>query len=206
MTVKVYVISSDNGISSMFHKAVGFEVTSKVGIADMVVFPGGADINPSMYGEKAIKETHFIDSVDARDRSVFGLLKPNQLKVGICRGGQFLNVMNGGKMWQHVTNHGIRGTHNVIDFRSGEIIPVTSTHHQMMIMGPGGELVAAAEGISDTFKNDQFPEGVPKIGWPEYEPEVIWYNDKRTLCFQPHPEYYNDTTRKYFFDLLDHVL
>lgn len=34
--------------------------------------------------------------------------------VGICRGAQFLNVMAGGKMIQHVEGHAIHGTHEIV--------------------------------------------------------------------------------------------
>src|ERR1700677_4699649 len=60
----------------------------------LVVFTGGADVAPSLYGEEASRETSSYPKRDIFETIVFqkahSLHKP---KVGICRGAQFLNVM-----------------------------------------------------------------------------------------------------------------
>ena len=40
-------------------------------------------------------------------------VSPNQLCVGVCRGSQFLCVMNGGLLVQDVGYHGVFGTHAI---------------------------------------------------------------------------------------------
>ena len=102
---RVYVVGNENGLNKMFSQKVGFEVVSRYQNADIIAFPGGADINPSLYGEEAIKQTSYSDFFDKRDEGIYNELRDEQLKVGICRGGQFPNVMNGVKMWQQRTNH-----------------------------------------------------------------------------------------------------
>jgi len=66
-----------------------------------VVFTGGADVSPFMYGEKKLSVTCNDEHRDEQEKLFFERYTKVP-KVGICRGGQFLNVMNGGKMWQHV--------------------------------------------------------------------------------------------------------
>lgn len=208
MTKTVYVIDGDSQICEMFRTEPGYQLVPDLVAADIVVFPGGADVNPELYGEKAIPETGYDLRTDERHMKAYSLIGKDQLKVGICRGGQFLNVVSGGKMWQDVTGHG--RMHRMTDFATGEIIEVVSTHHQMMRPGPNGELLAAARFQSRHYKNAEYPKGVPIGQYPEWEAEVIWYKDKNSLCFQPHPEYYSKdhpygSTRKYFFELLSKV-
>jgi len=70
------------------------------------------------------------------------------------------------------------------------MVTVTSTHHQMMIVPPHGELVAWAEDIA--FNG-------------EYEPEVVWYEGNRSLCVQYHPEYMPEESEgyQYFLELIE---
>lgn len=162
----------------------------------LVVFTGGEDITPRLYGERALAMTHYNERRDAREEEFYKrFLKVP--KVGICRGGQFLNVMSGGSMWQHVDNHGRR--HEIIDLISKEAIKeVVSTHHQMMIPGPRGEVIAIASEATEfiSAKHER-----PK---PEFDTEVVFYNSTNSLCFQPHPEYGIGPTRDYFFSLLNY--
>jgi hypothetical protein len=69
--------------------------------ADLVVFGGGSDIEPLLYGESnenAHPTVHFNPERDAADIKVY-LQARNQgtPMMGVCRGAQFLHVMNGGK-------------------------------------------------------------------------------------------------------------
>lgn len=97
---------------------------------------------------------------------------------------------------------------NVLD---GKTYKVTSTHHQMMIPGPEGQLIGIAT-ESKWFEDATGIYGLshaksrtkdrnPKI--PEFDAEIIWYPKTRSLCFQPHPEYHHVETRKLFFDLVE---
>ena len=112
--------------------------------------------------------------------------------VGICRGGQFLNVMNGGKMWQHVTHHA--GNHmariEIPPYNAGNkrrTIEVTSTHHQMMIPTDDALVLATADVALEKHKASYSKLG--KGGDIDPDTEVIFYDDTNCLCFQPHPEF-----------------
>jgi carbamoylphosphate synthase small subunit len=137
---------------------------------------------------------------------VFGAaLTLNIPMAGICRGGQFLNVVCGGAMWQHVDNHAIGGTHPVLDFRTGKTFNATSTHHQMMRPGEDGIVLAVASpkrtrdfyAGHETIRNDDELQ----------ECEVVYYPVQQALCFQPHPEIhgYPDLQDWYFQYLNDYL-
>ena len=67
-----------------------------------LLFTGGHDVSPQMYGEAPIDES--VICCDIRDRMekiVLELaLKQNKSVLGICRGIQFINVALGGTLYQ----------------------------------------------------------------------------------------------------------
>lgn len=204
MDLRVFVVGGGFAYTKMFFDA-GFKGARSVEDADIVCFTGGEDVTPSLYGEAPIKGTHYNEKRDQIESYIYGeclgLKKP---MVGICRGGQFLNVMEGGKLWQDVNNHAIRGTHEVIDKRSGQVVSnQTSTHHQMMIPGVTAKVIAVAN--LSTHKQAEKMEwnGTPKQ-WDDIE--VVHYNDNNVLCFQPHPEFQHGDCRNYFLDLVDELI
>lgn len=212
-TVKVYVVGHNYGVEQMFsanaNKNYRCLISDEHDEPDLVVFTGGEDINPKLYGEEPLRETRFNNVRDGVDIEHWKLYTTTP-KVGICRGGQFLNVMSGGAMWQHVTEHGSPHlVHNLLQIPGIEekSLMMTSTHHQMMIPGKEGEVIALAKdhkygqkkGISNEYRSFL---GRDK---PEFDTEVVWYPKTNALCFQPHPEYNSYLEgRGYFFKLLNH--
>ena len=200
--LKIYVVGGGFQYLQMFHEA-GLAGARDVSEADVICFTGGHDVDPSLYDEKPLPGTMFSVERDMLESVIYGealaLKKP---MVGICRGGQFLNVMNGGKMWQDVNNHG--RNHPVLDMKTGEIRHnMTSTHHQMMIPGKTADILAVAEistvkmAEAETLRRDK----------PEMDDiEVLWYEDERCLCFQPHPEFQHGECRNYFLELFDNYI
>jgi hypothetical protein len=206
IATKVHVVGADRLITGIFLNK-GYEIMMEQEKADIVVFPGGADLAPEMYGEGYGGRRLYVNKAeDSRDKNAWSKLRDHQFRVGICRGGQFLNVMNGGKMYQHVSNH--TRDHYVYDcvFNGVEPIKVTSTHHQMMIPTKEAEVLAYAEGIGEDFWT-----GAGMQSKPIFESEVLWYEKSKSLCFQPHPEMtvqgtrlgQTDQCRKFFFDLIE---
>lgn len=208
---KVTVIGGDYQIIDMFNKHKDYYVNKDANSdADVVCFIGGADVAPQFYGQQKLAGTSVSTAADNRDYNAwkfYAARKQPPMFVGICRGGQFLNVMNGGKMWQHVDGHAM-GPHAMIDLLTGKEIKVTSTHHQMMRANTDtGEVIGIAmearnfadDKVSVASKN---PKERTK-SMPAFDTEVVWYKDTRTLCFQPHPEYNQEATRNYFFELME---
>lgn len=173
---KVFVENQEKEYEEMFIDQ-GWTTTANPYSADVICFVGGADVSPSMYME----ENTFSSSYAPLDCASVGLWaqtrNPNVLHVGICRGGQFLNVMEGGRMKQHINGHGLGGTHP-LEY-NGKVYNVTSTHHQEMIPN-NTEPFCAEDGV------------IEAVVYPS------------SFCFQPHPEYEGaDETRELFFQMLE---
>lgn len=158
---------------------------------DVVIFPGGPDLPPSMYNEKPHPKTNLSHTHYQRFEDVFkqAANHDNCRMVGICGGAQFLCVKAGGRLVQHVENHrGVSGhaVHGVYGDAD-----VTSAHHQMMRpYGTEHTLLAWANGLSDTHQ-DGNEEEVLIID--NKEPEaVLFHRTKKvptSLGVQWHPEW-----------------
>lgn len=201
---KVMVVEGVATIQKIFYEN-GFDIVGEnYNNPDFLVFTGGPDVSPSFYGERALPHTYINYRRDKKDKYYFDKF-PKAKKIGICRGAQFLNVMNGGALWQHVNNHA-KGDHEAIDLLlTKNPVIVTSTHHQMMRPAPHGDVLAIA------MESTMYLSADDKLPKPEYDTEVVWYNDTETLCFQPHPEYLNtkgenkNECKQYFFDLINYL-
>ena len=164
---------------------------------DLVVFTGGADVTPSLYSEEAHPSTFNSGHRDAVEEEIYNTCVHFGIPMaGICRGSQFLTVMNGGKLVQDIRGHGIGGTHPLISktrteegFSYRYIDGVTSTHHQMMY--PYGLPVDAYEVLATahSFDGSQgLPQGVTEDDL-EDTVEAVYYPQTQCLCVQFHPEY-----------------
>lgn len=199
--LRVFVVGGGFQYAKMFFDA-GFRGARSVTDANVVCFTGGADVNPSLYGERALSETSFDARRDAVETAIFAdaaaLSKP---MIGICRGAQFLNVMAGGKLWQDVNNHAVYGGHDVVDMRDGSIRKsMTSTHHQQMIAPDGAEVIATA--CRSTKKKSE-GQHLLRTDPENDDLEVLWIPKTLSLCFQPHPEFSYGSCRDFFLDLVD---
>lgn len=203
-----YLAGEDDEVRRMMGM-YGFVRVDNVGEANLVVFTGGADINPFLYGQLRHRTTQPSMLRDLHDIGVLKQCIPyTQTLVGICRGAQFLNCMvGGGLLWQNVDNHAVgeRG-HDVID-KDGTVYRVNSYHHQMMIPGPDANVLLRANECSFketvNYKTERKYDPEWK-GWSE--PEAIFYPDRGVLCFQPHPECADDKsndTKKLFFNYIE---
>ena len=126
-------------------------------------------------------------------------------KLGVCRGAQFLTVMAGGKLIQHVTGH-----NNTTDsiYYQGKVLNIPSDHHQMMYPFNLDKSNYSILGHSLHFKSDTYLNGENEnIELPEnfLEPEIVFYNDFNSLCIQSHPEWISDssdTSFRYIMNLI----
>ncbi|HEY7781845.1 MAG TPA: gamma-glutamyl-gamma-aminobutyrate hydrolase family protein [Ktedonobacterales bacterium] len=152
------------------------------GRLDGVLLPGGGDVEPVHYGERAIPETQPPDP--GRDGLELALARQaldERLPVlGICRGIQLLNVVRGGTLVQDIRaqlpdgrKHDLGGRGRAIHQHSIEIKPgsrlsailgelhheVNSFHHQAVKRpGAGVEVVAwAADGVPEAMELADYP-------------------------------------------------
>jgi len=203
--MNVMIVGSNLSYNEMFVKR-GWTLVYTLEEADLVQFTGGADVSPILYSEKVHPSTGCSERRDHEEMFVYKKAQKWSIPVaGICRGAQFLNVMNGGKMWQHVNGHAIHGTHVMIT-EDGRDVEVTSTHHQMMIPNEKGDVLAIAyeSDIRECMKGDKI--------WRETgeheDTEVVYYSKTQSICFQPHPEYLDKDheCQEYYFELLNNYL
>lgn len=213
--VIVFHYSNWRDVEEMFRKHKDWDIVEDINDADLAVFTGGSDVNPEMYNQHKHTSTYFDNERDMKEKEYFNACYEQGLPmVGICRGAQFLNVMNGGRLYQDVDGHAIPGVHNA--WLKGAILPVdvTSTHHQMMIPNLGkwcDILLTSSESSRRVEMNNLSGPKVERTfrhekGVARTDVECIYYPDTRSFCFQPHPEYQGrhvDETREVFFDLID---
>lgn len=173
--------------------------------AQLVVFTGGADVTPSLYGDAAHPWTGNHSERDESEMKIFDYCQAKKIPtVGICRGAQFLNVMSGGRMYQHVEKH--TRSHSITDLLTGETVYVSSTHHQMMMPSPEALLVATA---ALGGEREWFDGVTPRKDVSDQDIEVVYYKHTNSLCFQPHPEFdaaEYEGMKQYFKGLLSRFL
>jgi gamma-glutamyl-gamma-aminobutyrate hydrolase PuuD len=186
--VKIAVVTPAQGVDSLFLErfddvtVVGGGLVGNLDAYDFVVFTGGADISPSLYGATPHSQTYPSRYRDEIDTSVYNACNPSKTKfIGICRGAQFLTAMYGGVLNQHVEKH--VGYHPIItdDKRSFKI---NSVHHQTCLPKDG---TAEIFGVSPDGVNEAFLLG------------------GKDLCVQFHPEYGHGATTNYFWELFERV-
>ncbi len=202
--MKVFVVGGGYAYERMFKQA-GYFLTTNMHEADLLCFTGGADVSPELYGEENVG-SYTSPQRDKEEEAIFDWAYKNDIPmVGVCRGGQFLNVMNGGKMWQDVDKHAVSGTHEAMCKYWGKVM-VSSTHHQMMRPHELGEVLVGAK--LSTYK--LCGEGLWERGESNFgdDCEVVYYKDTKSLCYQPHPEIVNEDhqCRKHFLMLVDKLM
>lgn len=186
---KVYVVGEAKHYADFI---TGVSLVENIEDADIVIFTGGEDVDPSMYGVKRHPQTYSNLQRDLYEKEMFEKINPNQFVVSICRGAQFCCIMNGGKLVQHCTGHGIFGTHSIL---CGDMVyEITSTHHQMQYPFNLNDEDYTLIGISYTRKSLSYEgDGIDAINIVyKGEPEIVLYHKKgmpRCLAIQGHPEY-----------------
>lgn len=170
----------------------------------LVVFTGGADVSPCLYGQESAKMTSCVPRRDIFESITFQkALQLGKPMVGICRGAQFLNVMAGGKMVQHLENHSVYHSMTVLGGKSFE---VSSTHHQMMLPPKDALLVGwATERRSSKYYGEDDKLIDPK---PDRETEVVYWPKLRAVGMQYHPEIMSDYSPGFYFasDVIERYL
>jgi putative glutamine amidotransferase len=102
---------------------------------DGLIFSGGSDLDPQLYGQEAHPQTTGIDP--ARDTGELTLLRGALARdlpvLGICRGSQLLNVALGGELVQHLPE--------LVGHDHHEQTPGTFASHEVEIV-PGSRLAS----------------------------------------------------------------
>lgn len=184
--MKFYTVGGQDSQYAKLFTSFGLEETRNTADAAIAVFTGGEDVSPNLYGASKHPATHNNIYRDRQEEEYFRMFGANNIPmIGICRGGQFLNVMNGGAMYQHVSHH--CGSHLITDLQTGDNIYSSSTHHQMMKPAGNALIVATAAlgGSREWYEGTSYHKDTSK-----QDIEVVYYEETKSLCFQPHPEFY----------------
>lgn len=172
------------GFSWWLGRAGCIEVTD-ITQADLVVFTGGSDVSPGLYGESAIKDTFPDKARDDQDMALYDECFNNRVPMlGICRGSQFLWTRLGGKLYQDIDNHN-SGYHQMEFIPGKEVYTVSSVHHQAIVPASFNGLVLLGKSNEssrrETEKSIVFQQGVDFEMWA--------IESKGIIGIQGHPEY-----------------
>jgi putative glutamine amidotransferase len=144
---------------------VGRWLAEHVSRLDALVIAGGADIDPSRYGQAPHEETGKL-RLD-RDAAEFGLfhlaLEADLPVLGVCRGLQLINIALGGTLHQHVPDVCGSETHN----------PRPGVFGSNEVKLAPGSVVAGLIGDHMTVQChhhqaiDQLGSGLAAVGWSQ---------------------------------------
>lgn len=182
--IKIYVVGDSTHYASWIdnHKLV-----DNIEDADIVLFTGGEDVDPSIYGQEKHPKTYSNLERDLKEKAEFEKMKPNQLALGICRGSQLLCALNGGNLIQDCGGHALFETHEITD---GTVsVSITSTHHQMQypfnLNKKDYDLLFYAKPKRSPYYDGFGIDNIP------CESEVVYYHvagKPCSLAIQGHPE------------------
>ncbi len=108
---------------------------------DGMLFIGGPDYPPEMYGQKLHPQTTCMWKRPEFDLKLMKIALDRRIPIlGICAGCQLLSIAHGGQLIQHVENHR-RGMHEaviekagqfsaIMNLLPGDTLEVNTSHHQ----------------------------------------------------------------------------
>ena len=185
--IKTYVVGPQIGYSRFIKDCV---LVDRIEDAQVVLFTGGEDVGPDVYGCKPHPTTYYTKRRDKQEIEAFNKIGKNQIAVGVCRGVQLFCALYGGILVQDCSGHCGCGRHKVTNGKTTFI--VTSIHHQMQypfnLDKKDYEVLYWSEGLSRHYEGEGIdPEVIKKNGEPEV---TIYHRPGMPTCFgvQGHPE------------------
>ena len=186
--VKYLSVKYDVEVVDIIDKSLGLK-----DLPNLIVFTGGADVNPSIYGEKVGSRTYTNVLRDSVEQQAYGRYAGLVPLLGICRGAQLLTVLNGGSLIQHTTGHSMTN-HTITTPSNHSSYTINGDHHQMMYPFNLDKSKYEILYHSHMFKSSTYLNGNDEeIELPPFfvEPEIVFYSNSRALCIQGHPEWMN---------------
>lgn len=160
----------------------------------LVLFTGGEDVSPELYGERSYGMCGSNIRRDGFEMRILRMAIRHDIKMtGICRGSQFLNVMAGGRMMHHIDNHAGKD-HLMETSKEDEIIIVNSLHHQMIVPAEDGHIVGWSK---DKLSNEYFGNYDVLEDYNSQEVEAIILPKLNACGVQYHPEMMDEDSDGY---------
>jgi putative glutamine amidotransferase len=167
---------------------------------DLIIFSGGEDLNPALYGQKPTHTHSWSEERDRIESVIFSEAKSRKIKMlGTCRGHQIINVCLGGDLYQDIymeagASHG--GEHGWEPEINHPVLStlgpsINSYHHQGVYRQASGMIcLANYKGIPEvSISTDnkiltvQFhPEFSDMIAFFEYIKSWVWDTSQRPAC------------------------
>lgn len=174
--------------------------------SDLIVFTGGADVTPFLYGEKVHRATRISMKRDLEEIELFNDAPWNIPRFGICRGFQFLATRASVGLYQDVTHHA-GCNHTVLNCETNKRFMAPSTHHQMVYPMPGDpRMVVTHRAELANVTGECMWEGraAKQSITPELQVEGGLFPFARSAGVQFHPEYTSasELARKEVFDMI----
>jgi len=180
--IKVYVVGGSIGYANWLPN---HELVNNLEDSDLVLFTGGEDVSPHLYGQSKHPTTYCNLNRDIYETKLFKqAIELNKHVLGVCRGSQFSCVMAGGIL---VQNQGQSGMYHDINTSSGETIRVTSTHHQAQFPFVLNDDEYKVLGWT-TNESKYHQGGSNEELNPPKECEIVYYPKIKCLGIQSHPE------------------
>lgn len=160
---------------------------------DGLLLPGGADLDPALYGQPPDPRTQVEPGRDELEQGAWEAALARELPVlGVCRGMQAINVFSGGALIQHVEGH------DSPTWPSAQATPhpvrVVAGSRFAAILGldPGDELIEVNSYHHQALRPDQLGSGLSVSGTTEEGAlvEAFEASDPDAWIFgvQNHPE------------------
>ncbi|KKL89176.1 hypothetical protein LCGC14_1917310 [marine sediment metagenome] len=169
-----------------YPKLVRIEAIEDIEKCNLIIFPGGADINPKIYGELNRHSycNLYRDKVELKVLKT--ALKLNKKILGVCRGHQLVNAYLGARMVQDMyedlgpNSHG--GIHKLEFLTNNSIIErffniTNSIHHQ--------GIITSGKGLTPTSKFKKVIESVESenIITVQFHPEMMGRDGDEFFAF-----------------------
>ncbi len=163
-------------------------------LCDAILFAGGEDVDPARAGQKAVPETTVLSQLrDAQEWSLMEWsLRDDKPLLGICRGMQLINLVQGGNLYLHALND-LPGVQDHEESRVRQD-PAYIAHTLKIDMDSRLAKVLGTDSITTNTRHHQavkdLGDGVVATAWAEdHIVEALEMPSKRfVLGVESHPE------------------
>lgn len=190
----------DSGYGA-FHYHTGGKIVHSVEEAltkDLLIFTGGADVDPSLYGQANLYSGSTISRDFFERRVLYAAIGAHKKILGICRGHQLINVCLGGTLIQDIGKQaGLSHGRSVHDFHNhlgmwtnptlARIFPAVNSFHHQAVRKVGRGLSVILRALDGIIEGTSSGDG--SVVTFQFHPEWMtwenfWWNDEGRTYFR----------------------